>query len=93
MADATAPFPGAADLRDGAVDIKRHRGADDPATLAAEADLKAARLAAVIRREVDRSPPLTAEQIEQLRGLLPAPATVSRIRLGGVMRGESRSSS
>lgn len=54
--------------------LKRHRGPDDPATIAAEADLKAARLAAAIKREVDRSPALTAEQIEQLRGLLPAPA-------------------
>lgn len=57
--------------------LKRHRGADDPATLAAEAELKAARLAAAIKREVDRSPPLTAEQIERLRGLLPAPTASS----------------
>lgn len=36
-------------------------------------DLRAARLAAAIKREVDAMPPLSAEQIEQLRGLLPAP--------------------
>lgn len=36
-------------------------------------ELKVARLAAAIRREVDAAPPLSAEQIEQLRGLLPYP--------------------
>jgi len=34
------------------------------------------RLATWIRREVDRAPPLTGEQIEKLRGLLPYPGVV-----------------
>jgi hypothetical protein len=34
---------------------------------------RAERLAAWIKREVDRAPPLRAEQIEKLRGLLPYP--------------------
>ncbi|MGH3777641.1 MAG: hypothetical protein ACRDRR_18250 [Pseudonocardiaceae bacterium] len=52
--------------------LTRFRGAGHPATVQAETDLKAARLAAAIKREVDSAPPLSAEQIEQLRGLLPA---------------------
>lgn len=38
--------------------------------------LKAVRLAAAIKREVDSAPPLSPEQIEQLRGLLPAPCAL-----------------
>lgn len=34
---------------------------------------KAEQLAAWIKREVDRSPPLSPDQIEKLRGLLPYP--------------------
>ncbi|MGH4007366.1 MAG: hypothetical protein ACRDTH_04230 [Pseudonocardiaceae bacterium] len=40
------------------------------------ADVTAARNA-VIRRTVDTMPPLSAEQIERLRGLLPAPTVVT----------------
>lgn len=47
----------------------------DPAAL--RLDARAQRLAAAIKREVDRSPPLSAalsaDQIEKLRGLLPYP--------------------
>jgi len=57
--------------------LTRHRGPDDPETADAARDYRAERLAAAIRREVDASPPLTAEQIEQLRGLLPAPCAQS----------------
>lgn len=54
--------------------LTRHRGTGHPDIIDAERDLKTARLAAAIKREVDSAPPLNAEQIEQLRGLLPAPA-------------------
>jgi hypothetical protein len=43
----------------------------DPAAL--RLDASAQRLAAAIKREVDRSPPFSADQIEELRGLLPYP--------------------
>jgi hypothetical protein len=36
-------------------------------------DSRAERLAAWIKREVDRAPPVSPDQIEQLRGLLPYP--------------------
>lgn len=53
--------------------LTRHREPDDPDLDEARRDFRAERLAAAIQREVDRSPPLSAEQIEQLRGLLPFP--------------------
>lgn len=56
--------------------LTRHRP-DAPETAEAARDYRAERLAAAIRREVDASPPLTAEQIEKLRGLLPAPCAQS----------------
>ncbi|MGH3963630.1 MAG: hypothetical protein ACRDRY_10305 [Pseudonocardiaceae bacterium] len=40
-------------------------------------DPEAQRLAAWIKREVDRAPPLSPEQIEVLRGLLPFPGSGS----------------
>lgn len=53
------------------------RNPDDPAATAAVVErrraYRAAALAEHIRQVVDTAPPLTAEQIEQLRGLLPAP--------------------
>jgi hypothetical protein len=36
-------------------------------------DHRTGRMAAAIKREVDRASPLSAEQIETLRGLLPYP--------------------
>jgi hypothetical protein len=45
----------------------------DPAAIAISVDPRAQRLAAAIKREVDRSPPLSPDQIEELRGLLPYP--------------------
>lgn len=36
-------------------------------------NFRAEQLAAWIKREVDRAPPLSPDQIEQLRGLLPYP--------------------
>jgi hypothetical protein len=51
----------------------RGRAADAPEVIDAQRDLAAARLAEHIRKVVDTAPPLTPEQIEQLRGLLPAP--------------------
>jgi hypothetical protein len=45
----------------------------DPAAIAISLDPRAQRLAAAIKREVDHSPPLSADQIEKLRGLLPYP--------------------
>lgn len=54
------------------------RNPEDPSATAAvverRRDYRAAALAEQIRQVVDGAPPLTAEQIEQLRGLLPAPA-------------------
>jgi hypothetical protein len=45
----------------------------DPAAIALSLDPHAQRLAAAIKKEVDRSPPLSPDQIEELRGLLPYP--------------------
>ena len=50
--------------------LSRHHGSDDPRTRQAAADLRAAKIAALIQS----APPLTAEQVDQLRGMLPAPA-------------------
>lgn len=51
--------------------LKRHRGDRDPELTAARRELAAEKLAAHIRRVVDDAPPLTAEQIDRLRALLP----------------------
>ncbi|MGH3838190.1 MAG: hypothetical protein ACRDSF_21220 [Pseudonocardiaceae bacterium] len=53
--------------------LTRHRGPDHPETIEADRDYRAEVLAEHIREVVDTAPPLSAEQIEQLRGLLPAP--------------------
>lgn len=53
--------------------VERHRGPDDPQLPGLRRDLRAAALAEHIRKVVDTAPPLTAEQIEGLRGLLPYP--------------------
>jgi hypothetical protein len=44
-----------------------------PAVIAAAQDPELQRRAAVIKRKVAQMPALTAEQIEELRGLLPVP--------------------
>jgi len=49
---------------------ERHRGPNDPATLDARRDLRAAVLEDHIKRIVDQAPPLTAEQIDRLAVLL-----------------------
>lgn len=53
--------------------LTRWRGPDDPETAEAARDYRAQRLADAIERAVAAAPPLTPEQIEQLRGLLPYP--------------------
>jgi hypothetical protein len=45
----------------------------DPAAVTLSRDPRIQRLTAAIKREVDRSPRLSPEQIERLRGLLPFP--------------------
>jgi hypothetical protein len=52
--------------------LSRHHGTDAPVTLAARRDLRAAQLEEHIRDVVATAPALTAEQLERLRGLLPA---------------------
>jgi hypothetical protein len=53
--------------------LTRWRGPDDPKTAEAARDYRAQRLADTIQRAVAAAPPLTHEQVEQLRGLLPYP--------------------
>jgi hypothetical protein len=53
--------------------LHRHRSPDDPAVIDATRDLAAERLAEHVRRVVAAAPPLTPEQIDRLRGLLPYP--------------------
>lgn len=50
--------------------LTRSRTADDPELVTARQDLKAARLAAYIKRTVDAAPPLTPGQREQLAAIL-----------------------
>lgn len=50
--------------------LVRHHGADDRRTREAAAELRAAKIADLIKS----APPLTAEQVDRLRALLPAPA-------------------
>jgi hypothetical protein len=45
----------------------------DPAVIALSRDSCTQRIAAAIICNVDRGPPLSADQIEKLRGLLPYP--------------------
>lgn len=51
--------------------LSRHRQDDDPELAAARSELVTETLAAHIKRVVDAAPPLTAEQLERLRALLP----------------------
>jgi hypothetical protein len=53
--------------------LTRHREPDDPDLDEARRDLAAERLTEAVRRAVATAPPLSAEQIEKLRGLLPYP--------------------
>lgn len=50
--------------------LSRSRTADDPDLVNARRDLKAARLAAYIKKVVDDAPPLTDEQRDRLAVLL-----------------------
>ena len=60
--------------------LVRHRGQDDPVTLAARRDLHAAKLEDHIRQVVDEAPPLTAEQRDRLAGLLRSTPTTGSSR-------------
>ncbi|MGH3935214.1 MAG: hypothetical protein ACRDS1_09600 [Pseudonocardiaceae bacterium] len=60
-------------LRARCAGLTRHRGPGHPETTEAEREFRAEVLAEHIRQVVDTMPPLSAEQIEQLRGLLPYP--------------------
>ncbi|HEV8174337.1 MAG TPA: hypothetical protein VGP91_11890 [Actinoplanes sp.] len=51
--------------------LTRSRPADDPDLLAARRDLRAARAEDYIQKVVAGAPPLTPEQIQRLRDLLP----------------------
>lgn len=53
--------------------LARHRGPHHPDTVAAESDYRTEVLAEHIRKVAAAAPPLSADQIEQLRGLLPYP--------------------
>jgi hypothetical protein len=50
--------------------LTRHRGADDPATIEARRDLKAASAEQYIRGLVDAAPRLSSEQRDRLATLL-----------------------
>lgn len=52
--------------------LTRSRAADDPELLTARRDLRAERLAEHIERTVAEAPPLTPEQLDQLKALLRA---------------------
>ena len=49
---------------------QRHRGPDDPVTLAAARDLRAVQLEEHIQEVVSAAPPLTPDQASRLRSLL-----------------------
>lgn len=52
--------------------LTRHKSADDPETVDAKRDLRAAKLADHVRRIVDEAPPLTDEQRRSIAALLQA---------------------
>jgi hypothetical protein len=54
--------------------LKRHRAPDDPELLAADQEFRTARLAQHIDEVVNAAPPLTGDQVERLRALLPSVA-------------------
>jgi hypothetical protein len=54
--------------------VPRDPPVTDPAAITSSCDARAQRIAAAIKRAVDSAPPLSQEQIEQLRGLLPHPS-------------------
>jgi hypothetical protein len=55
--------------------LVRHYGADDPRTVEAERDLKAAGLEQHIREIIDTAPPITEEQRSRLALLLRGPSS------------------
>jgi hypothetical protein len=57
--------------------LSRHSPENTEAIDAAKADLAAANLAQHIREVIDSAPKLSAEHVERLRGLLPAPSATS----------------
>jgi hypothetical protein len=58
--------------------LSRSRSIDDPELVDARRNLAAAKLAAHIKRIVDAAPPLTDQQIQELRRLLPAAEEAGR---------------
>lgn len=53
----------------------RHHGPDAPVVEQARHQLRVAQTVAAVRRAVESAPPLTPEQIDRLRALLPVPST------------------
>lgn len=66
------PSPDVAKARGTYAILARHHGRDDPRTVTAETELRAANLAEGIRKAINTWPPLTAEQRDRLAGLLRA---------------------
>lgn len=58
----------------------RHLPADSPAIIDARRELATESLAEYIASKIANAPPLTAEQVERLRGLLPAPSDADGVR-------------
>lgn len=58
--------------------LKRHRGPDDPATIAARRDLDVELAADHLRRVVEAAPPLTREQISRLAEQVAGPLVQGR---------------
>src|SRR5262245_8023561 len=53
--------------------LKRHRGEDDPETIAARQELAVANIEAAVARILAKAPALTSEQVARVRSLLPTP--------------------
>ena len=64
------PPPAVAAARARQAILTRHRGPDHPDTLAAARDARAEQLAAHVAREVEKSPPLTPEQLARVASYL-----------------------
>ncbi|MDF2562561.1 MAG: hypothetical protein K0R99_4007 [Microbacterium sp.] len=66
--------PDVAEARARRAALARHRGASDPAALAAKTNLAAAQLEAYIQRVVARAPELSSSQRSRLAALLTSEA-------------------
>lgn len=67
------PDPVLAHQRARVAALRKHRGPDDPETIAATRELRAEKLAQHVRKIVDLAPPLTTEQRARIAALLRAP--------------------